>query len=823
MYPSKIDLAQQNYSDDEEAMNQLAEYDRVFHQQLHRRYGHTSASKAEINVNELKETLDKALLSATHWPKTRNQFEDFAWIMTGDEKYLEAPSENKELDGISSLDHDAAKKLIEEIVDPELIKKANRGNVKDTIKTTCAKQLLVYPTRLVIGGAIEGLNRAFPEPTLIKLPSETTENYAHRLGEFKLSDQWQEWYKNYGPNSDIRKAAKHVAGTARGIAHFGAHILSKNFDASTSSSVVQAKSYWGGGKYEEALSSLQSCISHAAAVLDFNELNLPPRVVMEVKNDLQQKTVEIQRKLDCFLEEQKILCANDAKAFSLAMAFAAEIVDTAGKYIIASAISGTAAGSPLAATAVTQLWSLASYPMMDGIEKCVNNYNNTTDIAKLALLRFNQLKEECGGDIKKIPNGEIMNIAEHVQSHYKSAEEANHGRMIHGPVFLARAKLAREVSELSKKINSLKERSNAVSLDHLNAIKDKQRLGLKIESKQNELMYKIIKANGTDAAVNDVIALTEMLKPGSSGEGLNKVQVKKLIEAFSESLAFAISTPTVPAQDAVESFENLAKGLGVDVDRSIILSGVRNRVLNEINDLKGNFRGLEKTMTRATPHYMLYFGEEIRGERVNSAKILTCKKQLDVLDDAIDIINLSKMHSLKSDMVISYAKNPQSILDKSIAFDLKIKDYESRLFNANNKYEKLLQKQSQYASDVVHFTERDFDKINPHGYLADQLSKGLSHRMMQSLKNSFKYEFFSTAKNRAALGAAMIILYNGGVSQFLPKADNVIQALLIDEGSFEAGVLIAAAVSKFRSNQPPNTIGFMGRPSVKEGLQKSAQ
>jgi len=346
---------------------------------------------------------------------------------------------------------------------------------------------------------------------------------------------------------------------------------------------------------------------------------------------------------------------------SLGVAFAAEIVDTAGKYVIASTVGALTAGSPLAATAAKQLWSLASYPIMDAVEKALHNYNNTTDIAKLALLRFNQLRREHGGDSNKIPDAEILNIANHVRSHYKNAEDANHERFILNTINPKRFDLAKQVSESLKEVNRLKELSNAVSPDHLSAIKGHQKIGAKIESEKNDLMYKIMSANIAEAAVDNVNALTEMMKAVKVAGSFDTQRATKLINAFSESLAFAISTPTSPAQDSIKRFENAARDLGVDVNRSAILNRAKNQLQTEVENLKKNFRHFERSITSSAPHYALHFGKEIRDERVSKNKISELNKQLEILKGAININDISNKYVYEkktSQMLSRQAKNP---------------------------------------------------------------------------------------------------------------------------------------------------------------------
>ncbi|WP_175891692.1 hypothetical protein [Burkholderia cepacia] len=751
-------------------------------------------------TQEMRATLDERIIANMLNGNCTNNLSDVRFLM-GDASVLEIPSnEGVNFKGIHDISHGDAKKFIVSMgVEKNMIDSAHSGNVRDAVKNIFAKQILNYPTRLIIGAAIDGFKAAFPEPALpVQNIEESAENFKQRLADFKTTalggEEWRNWNAKYGPDSFAFSAMLHAAGTTRGLAHYATFLTGGDIDLSTHAKGKRAQVYTDNGvAYQEALKTFDAIIDRFEDLAQKEHPDAEPQAVAALKIDLQKQRQELETKVNDFLSEQRMLHPDSKATIDNALIFATEIVDTVGKELIGAALTATTGGmGALPATAVKQLWSLVSYPAMEGVTTAIHNYQDTKDIAKLALLQYQKLKEQYGPN--PVPLHEVHKLAQHVQSHFETADQANYQRFIDRVIAPTMADYAVKIKVKERELMQTQERASATTAEQLHLIKQKHQLEDRADELRGKLMARIANHDKEYsvgmAAILGITALAQR-------KDITQSELRRLLKSSIESLTYVYVAPTEAAKCAINAFEKAMGERGISLSVDQIFSFGRDFIRDE---MRKNYLIPEvdiviyKYKIGPGPTFYLTNSGKIKEEyryRLSNMDVLLRHK--------IDLIKLrSKIENTYKE--INSGNNlPKKLRDKEKSFISSREGDARQALRIKNKIKVLNKSADNYAAEVVKYRVGNFEDIDWAGKFGEQLANGTTGSW-EGTKKRLKYNILTTAKNRAALGAAMIWLYNGGLSQFIPGTGNLLADALLQGEGLEAGGGVVGAVEMFRTN-----------------------
>lgn len=662
--------------------------------------------------------------------------------------------------GITDITHAEAKEILFALgVGKSLYDSAHRGNVADAVKNTLVKQAVALPSRFVKFGAMGVFDAVSSPKALADFGGDRAGLAGHEASRAAQTRM-------------LTYAGQH----ARGGAHFVLNALANPIDLSSHARSLPPNAFTkDGGVANAILSKLQHGIAYLE---DHLPDDLPSHHSQKIKAHLAHCTAALQPEVDRFVDAQSQARPGNGRHVDLLLRSVTELVDTSGKIVIASLLDAAVPG--LSRTGIQQLWSLVSYPLMEGVIRTVQNWRDTLAIARVALSQYIEAKDH----LARVSDERLDRIAGYAQAHFEPASIANYGRrtthLFEPKLLELRTRLAGQ--ELDLGVNEAK--AGARSLAEFKLIQRRARLRDKSLADEGRIRLSPI---GYSASMELVELLSRYLV---SSPQLTGAEVDALVEFNIESLLDVHVAPTPQAKAASRQLAAALEAFGITHAQTHLMKRFQTF-------LSSKRRELELVPGEDTQD-LLYPEQPARSTFTDSGRAkLAANAQLDEVARNLRIRRGIAMREIEIDKLTGQidhlARHPprEGFLDQ-----LTLSSKQSRLAlsipHERKSIEKLRARIDRYAADVDHYKNKRFDAISPGGEVWDDLMTG-STGAAAAVGRNLRYGFLKTLHNRRSLGLAMAAAYDPTLSSVGAKQifdDSVANSLA--EGFLNAGTPMAA-------------------------------
>ncbi|WP_345817791.1 hemagglutinin repeat-containing protein (plasmid) [Paraburkholderia sp. PREW-6R] len=662
----------------------------------------------------------------------------------------------------------------------EQIEQAQSGNVVDVGINTLAKQAVNYPTRLITQSALSVFAELYPEPKQADFGSSTS--YEEALASWKDA-QW--------------KVGK-VAGLGRGLGHYTTILTGGNIDLASRARAFRAKLYpTGGNAYEDSLRNLDSIIKNFEQLLADEQpgIEFDAAEVSGVVKNLQSTRDELKALVDDYMQQQRLMHPGDRARMDAAVTFAAEVFDSAGKVALGAALATV---DPLSAAAVKQSWSLVSYTLMEQVRETLHLAMDTKAIAKIALKKYaDAIAAAPNQTDPQFVDHQLQSIAEYVQSHFESADQANYKRFIDRVLIPTTIKQAADVSEMEKEIRQGRAAVEALNPTALELAQQKGALEDRADVLKGKLLARIASNDEALSAGMGLMKAIQAYTEAGDSSPTRQAVIDTALKGGIEALLYAFVAPAEQPKNVTTAFQAALQARGVDVSPARIFSLARE-FSADLLAKNALIDGIDFVLITG-PHPFVSHTPSGKAKLANQSRI----------DGFIKLRQYAEeLHAIPAKIEQTQREFEDAQLKPAStdgSFRSNIGKIRSRTVRLEQELPVVREAQSDYQRQAHFYLQRQFNDLDWRGQLGQQLASG-SKGITDGITRRWKYQILTSARNKAYLGLALGALYTGGLSQFVLESNGIAQAM-VEAG--EAGTYVTAAVHSIRPDGT-RTRGFAG-------------